>query len=217
MPTYIVKPGDCLTKIAADVGLSDYKDIYEHPANAEYRKLRPNPNVIQPGDRIFIPETTPLTRILATGSRHTISIKRPRATLQVYVKDADGEALAGRDYLLKVKGQPDKPGTTDGDGVVKESVPATATVAHIDFVKDGFSLDVKLGAIDPLTERTAVAARLRNLGFSCPESSDAKEMRTRIKYALARLQDQHGLAATGELDDKTRDLLVRLHDQGQDS
>jgi hypothetical protein len=217
MPIYTAKPGDCLTHIAAAFGLGDYKDIYEHPANAEYRKLRPNPHVIQPGDKLFIPETIPITRTLATGQKHQILIKQPRATLQVYVKDADGDPLAGKNYLLCVDGQPDKPGTSNGDGLVKEDVPAAATVAYIDFPQDGFSVEVKLGHVDPLGERNALAARLRNLGFACPESEDAEEMAKRIQYALARLQAEHEIEPTGELDDKTRDLLLQLHDQGEAS
>jgi N-acetylmuramoyl-L-alanine amidase len=217
MPIYIVKPGDCLTHIAAALGLGDYKDIYEHPANAEYRKLRPNPHVIQPGDKLFVPETIPFTRTLATGQKHRIPIKLPRATLQVYVKDADGDPLAGRNYLLCVEGQADKPGTSGGDGLVKEEVPVAASVAHLDFPDDGFSFEVKLGHVDPLDERNALAARLRNLGFACPESEDLQEMGRRVQYALARLQAENALEPTGELDDPTRDLLLQLHDQGEAS
>ena len=217
MPIYTVKPGDCLTKIAADFGLGDYKDIYDHQANAEYRKLRPNPNVIQPVDKIFIPETIPFARTLATGQRHTILVKQPRATLQVYVQDADGDPVSGKNYVLRVEGQTDKKGTTKDDGLVKEDVPAAATVASIDFPEDGFSFEVKLGHLDPLDERMALAARLRNLGFSCPESNDLGEMTERIQYALARLQAENGLDPTGELDDQTRDLLLQLHDQGEES
>lgn len=64
MPIYIVKPGDCLTKIAADNGFDDGKIIYDHPGNAQFRKKRPNPDVIQAGDELFIPETVPLTYTL---------------------------------------------------------------------------------------------------------------------------------------------------------
>ena len=45
MPIYTVNPGECLTKIAADHGFGDFKMIYDHPANAEFRKLRPDPHV----------------------------------------------------------------------------------------------------------------------------------------------------------------------------
>jgi N-acetylmuramoyl-L-alanine amidase len=217
MPIYVVQPGDCLTKIAADRGFPDYKMIYDHPANKELRKLRPNPHVLAPGDKLFIPETVPLTRTLATGQRWTIKIKRPRAALQVYVKDADGEPLSGKSYVLHVEGQDDKQGTTDGDGLVKEDVPAAATTARLEFESEGFSLSLQLGGIDPLRETTGLPARLQNLGFACPTSADAHETEANIKYALARLQAEHGLDATGELDDATRDLLRQAHDRGEDS
>ncbi len=217
MPIYVVQPGDCLTKIAAERGFPDYKMIYDHPANAEFRKLRPNPHVIAPGDQLFIPETIPLTRTFATGKRWKVTIKRPRATVQVYVKDADGEPLAGKSYVLRVEGQDDKPGTTDGDGQVKEEVPAAATTARLEFPSEGFSLDLQLGGVDPLKEVTGLAARLQNLGFACPTSTDAEETQANVRYALARLQAEHGLPPTGELDDATRALLLQAHDHGEES
>ena len=217
MPIYVVQPGDCLTKIAADHGFPDYKVIYDHPANAEFRKLRPNPHVIAPGDKLFIPETIPLSRTFATGQRYTVKIKRPRATVQVYVKDADGEPLAGKDYVLHVEGQDDKQGTTDGDGLVKEEVPASATTARLEFPSEGFSLSLQLGGIDPLKENTGLPARLENLGFPCPTSADGDETLANVKYALARLQAEHGLDPTGELDDDTLALLLQAHDRGEAS
>ncbi|WP_046869564.1 LysM peptidoglycan-binding domain-containing protein [Microvirga massiliensis] len=52
---YIVKSGDTLTRIASKFGFKLYTDIYNHPSNAEFRKKRPNPNLIYPGDRVQIP------------------------------------------------------------------------------------------------------------------------------------------------------------------
>jgi hypothetical protein len=217
MAIYTVKPGDCMSSIAAAFGLGDYKDIYDAPANAEYRKLRPNPDIIQPGDKIVIPDLIPFTRVLATGQKHTIKVKLPRATLQVYLKDADGEPVAGKDYLLHVDGQKDKKGTTTGEGLVKEDVPATATSANIAFPEQGFSFDVKLGKVDPIGSRTGLASRLRNLGYPCAEGSTPKETAENLCYALARFQTDHGLDPTGDADQDTVDLLMQEHDRGKES
>lgn len=55
MPTYTVKAGDSLSKIAKAHGISDWRTIYNDPANSGFRSLRPNPNLIQPGDTLTIP------------------------------------------------------------------------------------------------------------------------------------------------------------------
>ena len=55
MATYIVKPGDNLTVIARKFGVASWRELYNHPRNADFRRMRPNPNLIYPGDRLFVP------------------------------------------------------------------------------------------------------------------------------------------------------------------
>lgn len=64
--THIVQRGENLTVIARRYGFSNWRLIYDHPDNAEYRKKRPNPNVIVTGDRIFIPSGPPGSAAVGT-------------------------------------------------------------------------------------------------------------------------------------------------------
>jgi Ca-activated chloride channel family protein len=52
---YTVKPGDCLASIARQHGIGDWRRIYDHPENKEFRDKRPDPNRIYPGDVVWIP------------------------------------------------------------------------------------------------------------------------------------------------------------------
>jgi len=52
---YTVQRGDTLTKIAIRHGFRNWRVIYDHPDNAGFKRLRPNPNLIYPGDVIQIP------------------------------------------------------------------------------------------------------------------------------------------------------------------
>ena len=52
--TYTVQRGDTLSKIGRLHGV-DWNDIYQHPKNADFRKKRPNPDVIDVGDQLYIP------------------------------------------------------------------------------------------------------------------------------------------------------------------
>ena len=53
---YRVQRGDTLTKIAKGFGFISWGAIYHHTDNAMYRRFRPDPNKIFPGDVIQIPE-----------------------------------------------------------------------------------------------------------------------------------------------------------------
>ena len=53
--TYMVKTGDSLDAIARANGYRDWQVIYRSPCNARLRTLRPNPNLIKPGDMVLLP------------------------------------------------------------------------------------------------------------------------------------------------------------------
>ncbi|MCS6862369.1 MAG: LysM peptidoglycan-binding domain-containing protein, partial [Abditibacteriales bacterium] len=55
MPHHTVQPGECLATIAARYNFTNYRTIYEHPRNAQLRQNRKNPNMLVPGDRVFVP------------------------------------------------------------------------------------------------------------------------------------------------------------------
>jgi len=55
MAVYTVKPGDNLTKIAKQHGIKTWQELYNHRDNGDFRKLRGNPDLIFPGDKINIP------------------------------------------------------------------------------------------------------------------------------------------------------------------
>ncbi len=54
MPMYTVKPGDYLVKIANEHGIANWKTIWDHPNNAELRKKRKSPDVLFPGDQVYV-------------------------------------------------------------------------------------------------------------------------------------------------------------------
>jgi hypothetical protein len=50
MATRTIQQGECLSSIAAELGLKSWKDIYYHPDNTDLRSRRTNPNVVARGD-----------------------------------------------------------------------------------------------------------------------------------------------------------------------
>lgn len=53
--TYTVRRGDTLSGIARQYHITNWQTIYNDPQNAAFRRLRPNPNIIQPGDQVYVP------------------------------------------------------------------------------------------------------------------------------------------------------------------
>ena len=58
MPTIVhtVKKGENLDKIAKSYGIANFNKIYSDLVNAKFRKTRPDPNKIEPGDKVIIPD-----------------------------------------------------------------------------------------------------------------------------------------------------------------
>ena len=55
MGIHVVEAGESLSSIAKRFKVATWQDIYNHPQNENFRKLRKNPNVIHVGDKVFVP------------------------------------------------------------------------------------------------------------------------------------------------------------------
>jgi hypothetical protein len=217
MRNYTVKRGECLAKIASDFGFADYRVIYDHPANAEFKRKRPNPHVIMAGDRIVIPDKQPPKAYWCeTGKEHTFVMQRPSTRILLHVRIGE-QPLANRHYILRI-GTQRLPGQTGDDGLVDQPVPAWATRAELSFPEDNLTFDVKLGNLDPVTENSGVRQRLANLCL-LPESryassTDGDGLDPATAQALWDFQVQQNLPGTSSCDEKTLSKLLEVHDKG---
>ena len=104
---YVVKKKDSLWNIVKQRGFppKDWKRIYDAPYNKKLRKLRNDPNVVLPGDRINLPRYNPmeiqalLDRIVRAERR----LEETRRTRQAFLKDI--QKIRAR---LKKRQTPDK-------------------------------------------------------------------------------------------------------------
>jgi hypothetical protein len=213
---YIVKQGECLSSLAKRFGFVDYRTIYDHPANSELKKNRPNPNVIYPDDVVYIPDNELKEVDGATEQKHVFELKRPKTMFRLIVKDSDEKPFADVRYELKID-QETFAGTTDGEGKLEEEIPADARAADLVlFSEDGEEreiigiLPLKLGNLDPVEETSGVQARLNNLGFGDGKVSGVLDEKT--ADALRAFQIKYGLSVTGEADAATREKLRQIHD-----
>jgi len=208
MAQHTVRQGDCISSIAERHGLF-WETVWQHPNNAGLRERRGDPNVILPGDVVFVPERRIAEYRRPTGATHTFQRKGVPAQLRLQFLEGD-QPRANEAFTITVDGVETR-GQTDGDGVLQVSIRPTAMRATVRFDSDGEEVDLQLGMLDPVESMTGVKARLLNLGFDVPSVSDGLDDATR--EALREFQQRVGLPVTGEADDATRARLAELHDR----
>jgi hypothetical protein len=215
---HVVKPGDCLFRIAQQYGFADWRTIYDHADNSDFRELRSNPNVIYPGDEVHIPDPEPKQLNLPTSKQHKIKIKRPKIMLRIELHDELDEPLAGKEFTLEF-GEALYEGTTTGDGIVEQKILPGEERGQLtvwlsgDREAERYVWDISVGHLDPVEEESGIRQRLNNLGFYCePDAApDATEIDESLRLALLGFQHAAEIEQTGEPDDATRAKLVELH------
>jgi hypothetical protein len=201
MPFYNVAQGDCISSIAFRFGfLPD--TIWTHWQNAELSSKRLDPNVLFPGDSIFIPDKTLREENAATDQRHIYKRKGVPKKLKVRFL-RNNTPLANQNYILEIDGNSSQ-GATDGDGNLECSIVPNAHQAKVTFpnFNEDYSLD--LGFLDPVDEVSGVKARLKSLGFYVGEVNGQMDEATR--NAITAFQTSQGIP-NGELDQCTKDDL----------
>jgi len=213
--THIVLQGECLSSIAKKYGFVHWRTIYYHPENAEFRRKRPNPNLVYPGDCIFIPDKETKKTDRPTERRHIFELKGRKTLVRIRLEDGDRQPFTGKKFALAI-GINKWEGATDGNGLIEQEVPADAEAGELTvWLNDsdaswGYTWELKIGHLDPPGEITGVQARLLNLGFYYGPVDG--EWSQESQAALQAFQGKLGLEPTGAIDDATRKKLREFHD-----
>lgn len=215
---YTIQQGDCLNSLAKQHGFADFATLYRHPENAAFREKRPNPNIIFPGDILFIPDRRVQEIPCATDQGHKFTLAQKKVYLRLCLQDDLHNPYPNTKYRLTVDGV-DFAGATDSTGLLQQEIPADAADGEItifpfpdDPSDPGYTFTLKLGHLDPIDEDSGVDARLINLGFGPTDTEDAEWSDDSKGEALKAFQDRFGLEITGLADDATRQKLRALHD-----
>ncbi len=167
MTSYTVAPGDCLSSIAKGFGLPGWESIYNFGPNDNFRRLRPDPNVILSGDHLLVPDRTLREDAADTDQRHQFELAAFLVSLRLILLDEDLQPLPGTPYRLRV-GNSVFEGQTNSDGLMEHSIPPDAERAFLSVKvkreqgQTGYSWDLLLGMLDPVTTTTGLQARLNN-------------------------------------------------------
>lgn len=216
MPKYVVQQGDHLSKIASDHGLRQWETIWNHPDNAALKQKRVNPNVLQPGDELEVPEREAREESCATGQRHRFQAKTQGLTLRVKALDFGRAPVADAEATLWIAGDFEHL-RTDADGMVERPLPLNATQGRLRVVAGALAgtLDVPLGIgeLDPVDEVTGQIGRLNNLGYDAGEVESPADAlaEERLRSAVEEFQCDQGLKVDGVCGPNTQKKLKESH------
>jgi hypothetical protein len=198
---YTVKQHDCCSSLGHKYGIP-WKKIWNHPKNAALKQKRKNPDVLFPGDLIFIPEITLKEEPCATDQLHKFKRKVDKVWLRLRLLEED-KPRKNLKYTLIIGNQTIE-GTTDGNGKLEHKISPNPKEAWVKTETDVYHL--KLGGLDPTEEDAGVEQRLQNLGFLGKDKSDEK-----VDASVKDFKKKNGLGETEEVNAATRSKLLEKH------
>jgi len=202
---YVVKQGDCVESIAFKHGLF-WETVWKDPKNFQLREARKNPNVLFPGDKVFVPDKRMKEESGATEQTHRFKRKGVPSKLHIVLKERD-EPRADIPYIIEIDGKLFS-GRTNSQGELEHPIPPNAKRGRLIVGESGQEVyPLQLGNIDPITEISGIQSRLSNLGFYY--GSIDGNMNPETIQAIMDFQAKYDLQVTGEVDQTTRDKIMR--------
>lgn len=201
---YVVRQGDFLEKLALQFRF-DAEEVWTNPLNGLVAARR-DPNLLYPGDILFIPERPADPSPLVSQTTNVFTADLPVVPVELrFVRGNEPRADEG----VSFNGLPphvEPPTETDELGCVRVEVPALLPVFEVYFVDEPHIVyTVLVGHLDPIEEATGVVQRLIGLGYFPFDEEDPTtypeelhdDPSTLLMSLLTAYQVLHGL--NGEL------------------
>ena len=202
---HTIEGGDSTESVAYDNGLF-WETVWNHPQNARLRELRKEPNILEEGDELFVPDKRIQQKSGSTDARHRFRRKGVPSLLQVRLLDQD-KPRVGIGYKIAF-GKRSLSGKTDGDGWIRVHLMPDVTEGVLTLATgEVYTFDI--GTVRPMATLKGVQGRLRNLGFF--HGPIDGEMSDALQEALRLFQLDQQLTASGEADAATRAKLLEVH------
>ena len=170
MKPYVIKQGDYLLKLAHHLGF-DADTVWNDDANAELKDARKDPDMLQAGDILMVPDEPKKQLDLKKETENNFVAAVPKIAVSLAVTD-DDEPLANEAYVVEGLGD-DEERTTDADGFVSFEAPVHVREVTVRFVDVDLAFRVGIGELDPIDTDAGVRMRLTQLGFYGPQIAGA--------------------------------------------
>lgn len=203
---HVVQQGQCVSSIAKDTG-HFWETIWNDDANADLRRVRGDPNVLLPDDRLHVPPLRQKWEPGQTEMRHRYRRRGEPAVLRLTLQ-IDEVPLGNQPYTLEIDGRTLE-GVTDPNGLLVQPIRPNARTGRLVVGEEQWTYELQLGHIDPVENLAGVQKRLINLGFDCGRTDG--EWDHRCRQATREFQSAGGIEQTGDPDDLTRNELRQAH------
>jgi hypothetical protein len=205
MAQHIIKQGEHVSRVADEHGFHSYRALWDHGENQALKQLRRNPNVLFPGDTLFVPERQEGLEAGATEQRHRFQLHATPLILRLVLRTIDGEPIRNTacELLLNLQRIPL---VTNNDGMIEHEIPKRGEEVKVFVPTRELEFDLKIGHLDPIEEVSGEQARLDNLGYFAGYSpQDTKQ----LLWAVEEFQCEHDLPVTGVYDAATKAKLEK--------
>jgi len=211
---HTVAQGETLLRIARQYGYQTSKALYNHPSNAEFKALRPDPNLIYPGDKITIPPKKEKFIPLRTNSINSFVVQNEKEYFRLQIIHEDGDDITGKRIVITIGSQ-----TIDtvlpGNGLIEVELNENDSLTgQVDlYLKEdqsspSESFTAQVGHLDPIDTLSGVQARCNLLGFDCGTVDGINGSKT--KAGVRDFQYEHDLEVDGIAGAKTKAKLQQV-------
>ncbi len=96
---YVIRQGEFLTRLASRLGF-DAPTVWNDGRNAELRNVRPNHDVLAPGDVLHCPAPTPSQLRVSAHGENLFRAQVPRVDVTLVLQDREGRPLANKPIVV---------------------------------------------------------------------------------------------------------------------
>src|ERR1043165_791294 len=100
---HTVMQGEYLAKIARQYGFTKWQILWDAPENKDLKQKRKNPNVLFPGDEVFIPDKELREESGGTEKKHKFELDIEPLKLRIALIGLNNKPLQGHECTLTVE------------------------------------------------------------------------------------------------------------------
>jgi N-acetylmuramoyl-L-alanine amidase len=204
---HIIEQGEWIGMLAAIYGITKAETIWNEGNNEQLRNKRKTPNILLPGDEVFIPAIATKDVDAPAEKKSKFKLSLPADEFTLAVLDEENEPRKGVPYKLLI-GKMKLEKKTDDQGRIKAKIPSGADRARLEI--DDQVITLLLGHLDPLEEVSGIQQRLKNLGYYFGEVDGIEGPLTRNAVEVFQT-DYPPLKVDGICGPKTREKLKEIY------